>query len=354
MKGLVLAAGHGTRLRPLTLTGNKTMLPVANKPLLFYSIEALVKAGIKEIFIVLGRSKDDVRAAIGDGSKFGAKVEYIEQREAKGLAHAVLISEPYIGHEPFVMFLGDNLLREGAKPVVESFMENGTDCAIVVKPVNNPSSYGIAEMEGGKIKKLLEKPSRPKSNLAVAGLYAFNESVFEAVKNIKPSWRNELEIVDAVQYLIDHGKNVKVRFLRDWWKDAGKPDDLLEANQLVLRDLPARIEGVIENDSCVARNVSVGRGTIIRSSMVRGPSVIGNNCSIDSDSYVGPYTSIGDGCKITGCEIENSIIMENVTIDCKRRIVNSIIGKGSNITSIANQESQGFRLVVGDVCQVVL
>ncbi len=348
MKGLLLAGGHGTRFRPLTFTGNKHMLPIANKPMLFYGLEHLVNAGIKEIFIILGPIKEGVREAIGDGSQFGARVEYIEQPEPNGLAHAVLISEPYIGNDSFVMYLGDNLLRQGAKPMVQTFLENKVDCVIAVKPVKNTSLYGIAEMEDGKIVRLIEKPKQSKSNLAVIGVYVFNSCIFEAVKNIKPSWRNELEIVDAIQFLVDHGKTVKVKFVDDWWKDTGKPEDLLEANQLVLQEISPSIEGSIEEHSKIVGNVSIGKGTIIKSSTIRGPIIIGNNCEIGQNTYIGPYTSIGNNCRIIGAEIENSIVMDNTLIECRKRIVDSIIGKGSTVTSNAHQLPQGLKFVIGD------
>jgi len=348
MKGLLLAGGHGTRLRPLTFTGNKHMLPIANKPMLLYGLQHLVNAGIKEIFVVLGPIKEGVREVIGDGSDFGAKIEYIEQPEPKGLAHAVLISEPYIGDDSFVMYLGDNLLREGAKLMVQTFMENKADCVISVKPVKNPSLYGIAEMQDGRILRLVEKPKQSKSNLAVIGVYVFNESMFEAVNNIKPSWRNELEIVDAIQYLVDHGKNVTVRSVQDWWKDTGKPEDLLEANQLILQDLSTSIEGSVDDHSGIVGNVSIGKGTRIENSRIRGPVIIGSNCEIGPNTYLGPYTAIGDNCRLVGSELENSIVMEGAVIDCGNRIVDSIIGKDSKITSADGTLPKGMKFVVGD------
>ncbi|MFY3740374.1 MAG: glucose-1-phosphate thymidylyltransferase [Candidatus Nitrosomirales archaeon] len=348
MKGLLLAGGHGTRLRPLTFTGNKHMLPIANKPMLLYGLQHLVNVGIKEIFVVLGPIKEGVREVIGDGSDFGAKVEYIEQPEPKGLAHAVLLSEPYIGDDSFVMYLGDNLLREGAKLMVQTFMENKADCVISVKPVKNPSLYGIAEMQDGRILRLVEKPKQSKSNLAVIGVYVFNESVFEAVNNIKPSWRNELEIVDAIQYLVDHGKNVTVRSVQDWWKDTGKPEDLLEANQLILQDLSTSIEGSVDDHSGIVGDVSIGKGTRIENSRIRGPVIIGSNCDIGPNTYLGPYTAIGDNCRLVGSELENSIVMEGAVIDCGNRIVDSIIGKDSKITSADGTLPKGMKFVVGD------
>jgi glucose-1-phosphate thymidylyltransferase len=325
------------------------MLPIANKPMIFYGLEHLVNAGIKDIFVVVGPVDEGVKSAIGDGSKFGASVQYILQPEPRGLAHAILVSEPYLGNDPFVMYLGDNLLRQGARPMIETFMKEKADCVIAVKPVKNPSLYGIAEMQDGKIVKLVEKPKEPKSNLAVIGVYVFNQSVFEAAKQTKPSWRNELEIVDAIQYLVDHGKNVKVKVVEDWWKDTGKPDDLLEANQLVLQEIKTEIKGVVHESVKITGNVAIGEGSVINElTNIRGPAIIGRNCEIGPHVYIGPYTSINDNCKIIGAELENSIVMEDVVIKCRRRIVDSIVGRGARITSADEEFPKAMKFVVGD------
>ncbi len=348
MKGLLLAGGHGTRLRPLTFTGNKHMLPIANKPMLFYGLEHLIKAGIKEVGIILGPIKEGVVEAIGDGSKFGIGVTYIDQPEPKGLAHAVLVSENFIGNEDFVMYLGDNLLKQGVKPSVDLFNRNGSDCVICVTKVKNPQIYGVVEMQDGKIARLVEKPKEPISNLALIGVYIFNHSIFDAAKEIKPSWRNELEITDAIQALLIHGKKIDVQVVEGWWKDTGKPEDLLEANQLILQDLSPSMEGNIDEDSRIIGNASIGKGTIIKNSSIRGPVIIGNNCEVGPNTYFDPYTAVGDNCRIIGAEIENSIIMENAVIECNKRIVDSIIGKGSRITSSEKQLPQGLKFVVGE------
>jgi len=348
MKGLILAGGHGTRLRPLTFTGNKHMLPIANKPMLFYGLEHLIKAGIREIGIILGPIKEGVKETIGGGSKFGINITYIDQPEPKGLAHAVLVAERFLQSESFVMYLGDNLLKQGVKPSVDLFNKNGSDCVIGVTQVKNPQMYGVVEMQDGRIVRLVEKPKQPASNLSLIGVYVFNKNIFDAAKEIKPSWRNELEITDAIQALLVHGNKVDVQFVEGWWKDTGKPEDLLEANQLILYDVAASMEGSTDEASKIIGNVSIGKGTVIENSNIRGPAIIGNNCKIGPHAYVGPYTAVGDNCKIIGAEIENSMIMEDVVIECRKRIVDSIIGKSSKLTSNEKQLPQGMKLVVGD------
>lgn len=354
MRGLLLAGGHGTRLRPLTFTGNKHMLPIANKPLLFYGLEHMVNAGIKEIGIVLGPIKEGIVEAIGDGSKFGTHITYIDQPEPKGLAHAVLTSEKFIGNEEFVMYLGDNLLKQGIKPSIDLFNREGSDCVIGVAEVNNPQRYGVVEMRDGKIIRLVEKPKEPMSNLALIGVYVFNGGIFDAAKQIRPSWRNELEITDAIQTLLTQGKKIDIQVVKGWWKDTGKPEDLLEANQLVLQDLSTSLEGNIDEDSRIIGNVSIGKSTFIKSSSIRGPVIVGSNCQIGPNAYIGPYTSVGDGCRIIGAEIENSIIMENTVIECRKRVVDSIIGEGCLIISNEKQLPQGLKFVVGDATYLSL
>ncbi|MGH7909003.1 MAG: glucose-1-phosphate thymidylyltransferase [Thermodesulfobacteriota bacterium] len=345
----MLAGGHGTRLRPLTFTGNKHMLPIANKPMLFYGLEHMIKAGIKEIGIVLGPIKESVTETIDDGSKFGVAVTYIDQPEPKGLAHAVLAAEDFIADDDFVMYLGDNLLRQGIKPFVQLFSQNGCDCVIGVTHVKNPQMYGIVEMDDGKIIRLVEKPRDPKSNLALIGVYVFNHCIFDAAKAIKPSWRNELEITDAIQKLFVDGKKINVQRVEGWWKDTGKPADLLEANQLILQDLESTNNGIIDDGAKITGKVSIGDGTLINESAVlRGPIIIGKNCEIGPEVYIGPYTSIGDNCRIRGAELENSILMENVIINCNKRIIDSIVGRGSQITSAQDELPMGMRFIVGD------
>jgi glucose-1-phosphate thymidylyltransferase len=356
VRGLILAGGHGTRLRPLTFTGNKHMLPIANKPMLFYGLDHLSKAGIKEIGIVLGPIKEGVRESVGNGSTFGVKITYLDQPEPKGLAHAVLVAEEFLKGEPFVMYLGDNLLKQGVRPLINNFFNHNSDCVICVTAVKNPAQYGIVELDSrGKVSRLIEKPQESQSNLALAGAYLFNDSIFEAVKKIKPSWRNELEITDAIQYLLEGGKKISVQHINGWWKDTGKPDDLLEANQLVLDDLESKIDGIIDPSCRITGKVAVGKNTVTRSATrIKGPVIIGENCEIGQNVYIGPYTSIGDDVRILSGEIEGSIIMKHVTINCKKRIVDSIIGRHTCIESADQLPPSGLRFVLGEntLCRI--
>ncbi|MCK4252512.1 glucose-1-phosphate thymidylyltransferase [candidate division WOR-3 bacterium] len=353
MKGLLLAGGHGTRLRPLTYTGNKHMLPVANKPILFYGLENLKNAGISEIAIIIGPVKEEVKESVGDGSKFGVNITYVDQPEPKGIAHAISLAEDLIGDEPFVVHLGDNMLKHGIKQYSDDFRQSNADALILLTPVDHPRDFGIAELEeDGTIKKLVEKPKEPKSNLAVIGAYFFKSIIFEAVKNIKLSWRNELEIADAMQYLIDNGFKVSSKIVYGWWKDTGKPEDILEANRLVLDDIKSDIKGVIEN-SVIKGRVIIGEDSVIKdSSTVKGPSVIGENCII-SNAYIGSYTSIGNNCTIENTEVEDSIIMESTKIINAGRIVDSLIGKNVIIKK-GNNLPKGKRLIIGDSSWVVI
>jgi glucose-1-phosphate thymidylyltransferase len=349
VKGLVLAGGHGTRLRPLTFIGNKHMLPIANKPMLSYGLDHLFKAGIKEIGVVLGPIKEGVKEFVGDGSNFGLTITYIDQPEAKGIAHAVLVAEDFLKGEPFVMYLGDNLLRQGVTPLIDTYFNDTSDCVICVTAVKNPIQYGIVELDSkGRVTRLVEKPREPQSNLALAGAYLFNDSIFEAIKKVKPSWRNELEITDAIQFLLENGKRVSVQHIDGWWKDTGKPDDLLEANQLVLDDLESRFEGIIDPSCQITGKVSIGKNTVIRSTRIKGPVIIGESCEIGPNVYIGPYTSIGDNVRVLAGELQGSIIMEDVVINCNKRIIDSIIGRQSRLESGDHMQPTGLRLVLGE------
>jgi glucose-1-phosphate thymidylyltransferase len=350
MKGLILAGGHGTRLRPLTFTGNKHMIPIANKPMLLYGLEHLINAGIKELAVILGPMREGITESLGDGSKFGAKIEYIHQPDPRGLAHAVQISEEFIGDEPFVMYLGDNLLKQGVIPLIRTFYNENSDCVICLAPVQNPRQYGVAELDSnGRVTRLIEKPIETRSNLALTGVYLFTRHVFEAVNSIKPSWRNELEITDAIQFLIERGKKVSVQQVDGWWKDTGRPEDLLEANQLVLDGLNAEIEISPRPTCSIMGKVSIRSDTLIgNNSRLKGPAIIGSNCEVGPNVYIGPYTSIGDNSKILSGEIEGSIVMDNVHIDCRKRIVDSIIASHSRIESAEDLLPLGLKLVVGE------
>lgn len=350
VKGLILAGGHGTRLRPLTFTGNKHMIPIANKPMLMYALDHMAKADIKEIGIVLGPIKEGVVDSIGDGSKFGVKITYINQPDPKGLAHALLMSEQFLREEPFIMYLGDNLLKQGVGPIINTYYAEAPDCVICVTPVKNVSHYGIVEFgDNGTIIRLSEKPMSSTSNLALVGAYLFNYSIFEAARNIKPSWRNELEITDAIQFLLRKNKKISVQHVDGWWKDTGKPEDLLEANQLVLDDITPRLDGFLDESSQILGKVTIGRNTTIGpNARVKGPVIIGENCEIGPNVYIGPYTSIGDNVKILSGELESCIIMENVLINCNKRIIDSIIGMRSRLESADFSPSSGLQFVLGD------
>ena len=349
LKGLLLAGGHGTRLRPLTYTGNKHMLPIANKPMLLYGLEHLVNAGIKEIGIILGPIKEGVVEILGDGSRFGIKITYIDQPEPKGLAHAVKVSQDFLGNEPFVMYLGDNLLKQGVKGFVEIFQRRKLDCVIGVCPVKEPSMFGIAEIQNGKIVRLVEKPKEPKSNLALIGVYVFGPAIFDAVNRIKPSWRNEFEITDAIQALLDSGKKVEAETVSSWWKDTGKPEDLLEANQLILSDLEPKIESEVSSEAQLSGKVSIGTGSkIIGNVSFRGPVIIGKNCTVGPDTYIGPYTSIADDCVLRKTEIENSIVMSGARIESGKRIVDSLIGSNCTVLDANTIIPKGYKLIIGE------
>jgi len=349
MKGLLLAGGHGTRLRPLTYTGNKHMLPIANKPMLLYGLEHLRNAGIKDIGIVLGPVSEGVVEMLGDGSKFGVKLTYINQPEPKGLAHAVQISEEFIADDSFVMYLGDNLLKQGVSDFVDTFNKKKLDCLVGICPVDDPSRFGIAEMKGDKLVNLVEKPKEPKSNLALIGVYVFGALIFDAVKRIKPSWRNELEITDAIQMMLSLGRKVEALQVTGWWKDTGKPEDLLEANQLVLSDIKPSFDAGITKNAKMTGSVSIGKGTSFAEHVdILGPLIIGEGCQIGPNVRLGPYTAIGNDCRIRDVEIDNSIIMEGSTIEGAQRIVDSLIGGNSKIVGRKDEQPKGNKFILGE------
>jgi glucose-1-phosphate thymidylyltransferase len=348
LKGLILSGGAGTRLRPITHTSAKQLVPVANKPVLFYGIEALVEAGIKEIGVIIApETGDEIKQAAGDGSAFGASITYIEQSAPLGLAHALLTAEDYLGQSPFVMYLGDNLLREGIVDLVDAFRRNEPDALILLTSVDDPSSYGVAELNGDRVVRLVEKPENPPSDLALVGVYMFGPSIFEAARSIEPSARGELEITDAIDALIESGRHVEPHIVRGWWKDTGRLEDMLEANRLVLEDIEQRIEGELDSDSRVEGRVVIEKGAKLVRTVVRGPAVIGSGSRI-SDSYIGPYTAIDRDVVITGSEVEHSIVLEGSSIrDLDARMEASLLGK--NVTL---RRSEGMpktlRFLVGD------
>jgi len=352
MKALILAGGTGSRLRPLTYTSAKQLVPVANKPVLFYGLEAVVEAGITEVGVVVGETREEIQAAVGDGSAFGCRVTYIEQKAPLGLAHAVLIAEEFLSPDPFVMYLGDNLIAGGIVSLVEEFREQGPNAEILLARVPNPEQFGVAALdEDGRVCSLEEKPSQPKSDLALVGVYMFDASVFESVRRIEPSERGELEITDAIQDLVDRGLEVLPHQVRGWWKDTGKPEDILEANRIVLETLAVSRHGVLGDDSRIEGRVEIGEDVEISRSLIRGPAIIGNGVHLE-EAFIGPSTSIGDGCRITRAEIENSIVMSGSRLeDLPRRIDASLIGRDVWVGR-SEGKPRAFRFVLGDGSQL--
>jgi glucose-1-phosphate thymidylyltransferase len=352
MKGLILSGGKGTRMRPLTYTSAKQLIPVANKPVLAYGIEAIVAAGIEEIAIIVSpETGSEIRECIGDGSRYGARITYIEQDAPRGLAHAVLTAEPFLADAPFVMYLGDNLLQHGITPLVEEYRMLECNSEILLTKVPNPSQFGVAELEDGRVIKLTEKPPEPKSDLALVGVYMFDERIFEAAKAIKPSRRGELEITDAIQWLLDHGYSVHPHIVKGWWKDTGKIEDMLEANRTVLDTFDRDVRGVVTGESRIEGKVVIEEGAQIVDSVVRGPVIVGRDARI-THAYVGPYTSIGNRCAIEYCEIENSIVLEGSAIaHVNGRIEASLIGKNVKIGR-THRKPAAYRFMVGDNSEV--
>lgn len=354
MKGLILSGGKGTRLRPLTYTGAKQLVPVANKPVLFYVIEDLVEAGITDLGIVVGDTGDQIREAVGDGSRFGAKVTYIQQEAPLGIAHGIKIARHFLGDERFVLFLGDNFIRDGIVPFVEAFQDDSLNAQILLYKVPNPEALGVAVLdEHGHVVRLVEKPKEFVSDLAVIGIYMFDRNVWEAVNAIKPSKRGELEITDTIQYLVDKGLNVKASMVRGWWIDTGKMSDILEANRLVLDTFETRILGEVDANSEVYNKVVVERGARIVNSIIRGPAIIGEETQI-INSYIGPFTSIYHHCLIQDAEIEHSVVLENSRIvDIDQRIEDSLIGRNVEIVR-SPLKPRAYKLMLGDHSKVGL
>lgn len=351
MKGLILSGGKGTRLYPLTYTRAKQLIPVANKPVLVRVIEAIRDAGVQDIGIVIGHTGPEIREAIKDGSQWGVNVTYIPQESPDGLAHAVKISHDFLGDEPFVMFLGDNVIQGGINRLIADFESSGWNSQVVLKRVPNPSSFGVADLRSdGSIRQLIEKPANPPSNLALIGIYMFDANIFKAVNAIKPSKRGEYEITDAIQWLIDNGYTVRPHVHEGWWIDTGKPMDMLEANSYVLDELKPNIAPSAQIiDSEVDSRVTVEAGAQIINSVVRGPTIIGENTVI-RDSLIGPFTSIYQGVTVSNCEIERCIVLEDSTIsDLPARLQDSLIGRGVTLTrSNGKIRSRALKMNLGD------
>ncbi len=352
MKGLILSGGKGTRLYPLTYTSAKQLIPVANKPVLFRVIEAIRDAGITEIGIVVGDTAEEIKAAVGRGGRWNVNITYIHQEKPLGLAHAVKISRDFLGDERFVMFLGDNVIQGGISELIEQFAASEWNSQVVLTKVTHPEMYGVAELdENGQIKRLIEKPKNPTSNLALVGIYMFDSNIHEAVNRITPSWRGELEITDAIQWLVEHGFKVYPYIHRGWWIDTGKREDLLEANSLVLEELKPVIEGYVDRDSQVDSRVTIEKGAEIINSVIRGPSIIGERTRV-VNSYVGPFTSIYHDVVIENSEIERAIVLEHSIIrDIPARIQDSVIGRHVNLVR-SPIKPKAYKLTLGDHSQV--
>ncbi|MBI5473130.1 MAG: glucose-1-phosphate thymidylyltransferase [Ignavibacteriae bacterium] len=351
MKALIASGGRGTRLRPITHTQNKHLIPIANKPILYYSIEAAAEAGIKEIGIVHNADSREVPEYVGDGSRWGVKITYIPQEKPGGLAEVVMISEKFIAGDEFIFYLGDNLLVGGIKRFIDEFQKSKCNCFLTLSRVKDPERFGVPEIRDGRIIGVEEKPKKPKSNFAVAGIYLYDKHIFEAVKSLKPSARGELEISDAHQYLIDNGFKVGYTEITGWWKDTGKPADLLEANRLILDAIALRIDGEVDSTSEVAGKVIIEPGARIIKSKIRGPVIIGKN-SIIEDSYIGPFTSIGDRTEVRNSEVEYSIVLRDCKIQSvSLRLEGSILGNDVEIVE-ASGKPRVHRFMIGDQSRV--
>lgn len=351
MKGVILHGGHGTRLRPLTHTGPKQLLPIANKPMSQYCVETLVKAGITDIaFIIGGIGSNKVKEHYGDGKKFGAKFTYIEQDSPRGIAHAISLCKDFVGDEKFIVFLGDNIIQREINQYVINFQKSNSVASLLLCEVKDPSQFGVAEIKNNKIIKITEKPRTPSSNLAVTGIYFLTSYIFEVIKKLKPSWRNELEISDALQILIDEKKEIVYEIITDFWKDTGTPDDIIDANKFILEKLQESFKGKKEAGVILEGKVMVDEGTIIKSgAKIVGPTIIGKNCVIEKNTIIGKNTSIGDNSRLSSCVISDSIIMSNCIIEGKLNIGNSIIASNSKIIQ---KQSDKKNFLLGEGTQI--
>jgi glucose-1-phosphate thymidylyltransferase len=354
-KGLVLSGGRGTRLRPLTHTAAKQLVPVANRPILYYVLDNLLEAGIRDVGIIISpETGKAIREAVGDGNSWGMKFEYILQEEPLGLAHAVKVARPFLAKDPFIMYLGDNLIGSGISEFRETFEKSNADASILLKKVGNPSSFGIAEVNSqGQVCRLVEKPRNPRSDLALVGIYFFSPKIHEAIDRIRPSARGELEITDAIQELLEQGCSVLSHQLDSWWLDTGKKDDLLTANSVVLDEWVKReLLGEIDEESQVSGRVRLGKDSKVIRSTIRGPVVIGDKVQIEN-SFIGPFTSIGNGCRILSSVMEHCVLLENARIEQVDRLEDSLVGKGSSV--IKNRGNhQAYRLMIGDDSEVLV
>lgn len=341
--------GHGTRLRPLTHTGPKQLLPIANKPMSQYCLESLVNAGITDVAIIIGGTgSNKVQEYYGDGKKFGANLTYVNQDQPCGIAHAISLCKNFIGNEKFVVFLGDNILKKDIKDYVLRFKQSDSDASMLLCEVNNPTQFGIADVQGNVIKKIMEKPKNPPTNLAVTGIYFLTPLIFDIIQRLKPSWRNEYEITDALQMLLQEGYKITYDMVTDYWKDTGTPQDIIHANEVLLQSMQPYFSGSKEDGASISGNVMIGEKTLIKKgAKIIGPVIIGDNCLIDSDTRIGPNTSIGDDSKLSKCNIENSIIMSGCNIDGSFKIRNSIIAFNCEIVQTKISDDKVFLLGEG-------
>ena len=354
MKGIILHGGHGTRLRPLTHTGPKQLLPIANKPMSQYCVETLSSAGIKEIaFIVGGIGSNKVKEYYGNGEKFGGKFTYIKQDSPKGIAHAISLCEDFIDNEKFIVFLGDNIIQRKINDYVLDFEKSNAFASLLLCEVSNPSQFGIAEIENNKIIKITEKPKNPSTNLAVTGIYFLTSYIFEIIKKLKPSWRNELEIADALQILVEENEKIIYGMITDFWKDTGTPDDIIEANKIILENMPESFQGKKEENVIMEGKIIVDKGTIIKNGVkIVGPVIIGKDCIIEGNTVIGENTSIGENSYLSDCNISDSIIMSNCTIKGRLEIRNSIIASNSKI--IKEKKESNKKFILGEGTQISL
>jgi len=353
MKGLILSGGKGTRLYPLTYTCAKQLVPVANKPVLFRVIEAIKEAGIMDIGIVVGDTAAEIKEAVGDGARWDVKITYIQQEAPLGLAHGVKIAQDFLKQERFVMFLGDNVIQGGISSLIKQFEECDYNCQIVLTRVASPQQYGVAVLKNGCVVRLVEKPRDPPSDLALVGIYLFDHHIFEAVNNIRPSWRNELEITDAIQYLVDHGYKVYPYIHTGWWIDTGAPGDMLDANRLVLDELEPKVEGYVDRASKLIGKVTIQKGAEVIGSVVRGPAIIGEETRI-VNSYIGPFTSVYHHVVVEKSEIEHSIVLEySRIVDIPQRIESSLIGRNVEILR-SPLLPKAYKMTLGDNSRVGL
>ena len=355
MKGIILHGGHGTRLRPLTHTGPKQLLPIANKPMSEYCVEALRDSGITDIAIVVGGiGSNKVKDYYQNGEKFNVNLSYIEQDSPKGIAHAISLCHNFIGNEKFVVFLGDNFINMSIKNFVTNFENSSSDAALLLCEVDNPEQFGIAYLDGNKISKMVEKPKNPDSNLAITGIYFLTPKIFEKIKNLKPSWRNELEIVDALQMILNDGDEISYNMITDFWKDTGTPHDIIHANEIILENMTPKISGIIDSTVDVNGIFSLGQNSIIQDNCkIIGPVIIGNDCIITKNSVIGPNVSIGNNSRISNCIIENSIVMENCILDTKVSISESILAKNSEISS-EDSVHEKKKFLLGEGTKIIL